>query len=217
MRTFVSLVIGIILAAVVVGLGVLVAQNGQGEQFTFLDTSLQGDKGWLAAGAVALGFVLAFLVLIPGRLASAWRGWWLGRQTQALEDRLRVLREQYAELQGSHRRLLEEHQRVMEQVLTPVAADRGQVVATARANAAEPLPRTGPIIASASARRPAPAGGPRLRTAGTPLDRLRERITAMRVALAAKLAGLKRTRTSGDAPSNTDQGSTPQGPTAATS
>jgi hypothetical protein len=164
---------------------------------------------------VALGFFLAFLVLIPGRLASAWRGWWLGRQGQALEDRLRALREQYAELQGSHRRLLEEHQQVMQQVLTPVAAGREQAVSVA--HAAEPLPRTGPVITPASARRPGSAEAAQPRQAGAPLDRLRERITAIRVALAAKLAGLKRTSTRGDTPNSTDQGPTPQGPTAATS
>jgi hypothetical protein len=124
MRTLISFLIGIITAAVVVGLRILVAENGQGEQFTFLGTSFQGDKGWLMAGAVALGFLLAVLLLIPGRLASAWRRWTLGRQALVLEDRLRVLREQHAELQGSHRRLLEEHQRVMQQVFSPVVAGR---------------------------------------------------------------------------------------------
>jgi hypothetical protein len=216
MRTLISFLIGIVVAAVVVGLGVLVAQNGQGEQFTVLGTSFQGDKGWLAVGAVALGFVLAFLVLIPGRLASAWRGWWLGRHGQVLEDRLRALREQHAELQGSHRRLLEEHQRVMQQVLTPVAASREQVAAH--------LPRTGPLYPDGGGRRGAPLERQvreQSREQGALLDRLRARITAIRVALVAKLAGLRRTGTHGgthgDTPSTTDEGPTPQGPSAATS
>ena len=53
---------------------------------------------------------------------------------------MRALREQHAELQGSHRRLLEEHQRVMQQVLTPVAAGREQAASPAYAGAAT-LPR----------------------------------------------------------------------------
>ena len=204
MRTLMRLLIAIVLVAVVVGLGVLVAQNGQSEQFSFLGTTFQGNMGWLAAGAVALGFVLAVLVLIPGRLASAWRGWWLGRRGQALEDQLRALREQHAELQSSHRRLVEEHQRAMQQGPTPVTAGRERDAA--------PLPRTGPIIPPGSARG-ATAGAAERRQQRAPFDRLGERITALRVAIAAKLAGLRRTRTRGD----TDRGSTPQGPTAATS
>jgi hypothetical protein len=43
MRALISFLVGIIMAAAVVGLGVLVAQNGQGEQFTFLGTTFQGD------------------------------------------------------------------------------------------------------------------------------------------------------------------------------
>jgi uncharacterized membrane protein len=213
MRRLISFLIGIVLAVVVVGLVVLVAQNGQGEQFTFLGTTFQGDKGWLAAGAVALGFVLAFLVLIPGRMASAWHGWWLGRRGQTLEDRLRALREEHAELQGSHRRLLEEHQHVMGQVLTPVAAGRERDAAQ--------LPRTGPIYPDGGGQRGAAlehqAREGQRRELAAPLDRLRARITAIRMALAAKLAGLKRTNTRGDTPGNTDQGATPQGPGAATS
>jgi uncharacterized membrane protein len=147
MRTFIAFLIGIVMAAVVVGLRILVAENGQGEQFTFLGTTFQGDKGWLAAGAVALGFILAVLLLIPGRLASAWHRWTLGRQASALEDRLRVLREQHAELQGSHQRLLEEHQRVMQQLLSPAGASR-EPTPTAAYAAAVTQPRP-PLAESA--------------------------------------------------------------------
>jgi hypothetical protein len=142
MRTLISFLIGIVIAAVAVGLRVLVAENGQGEHFTFLGTTFQGNMGLVTAGAVALGFLLAVLVLIPGRLASAWHGWTLGKQTLALEDRLRMLREEYAELQGSHRRLLEEHQQVMQQLLTPVNAGREPAISVAHAaRVTQPRPR----------------------------------------------------------------------------
>jgi hypothetical protein len=121
MRTLISFLIGIVTAAFVVGLRIFVDENRQGDTVMFLGTTFQGNKGFLMAGAVALGFLLAFLLFVPGRLASARHRWSLGRQTVALEERLRALREEHAELQGSHRRLLEEHQKVMQQVLTPVA------------------------------------------------------------------------------------------------
>jgi hypothetical protein len=128
MRILMSFLVGISMAAVAVGLGVLVTENSESEHFMFLGTIFQGNKGWILAGAVVLGFLLAILLLIPGRLAGARHRWTLRRQARAQEDRMRELREQHAELQGSHRSLLEEHQRVMQQVLAPVAT--GQEPAT---------------------------------------------------------------------------------------
>src|SRR5262249_24511768 len=116
------------MAAVAVGLGVLVAENRQSDHFMFLGTTFQGNKGWILAGAVVLGFLLSILLLIPGRLAGTRHRWTLRRQARAQEDRMRALREQHAELQGSHRSLLEEHQRVMQKVLAPLAT--GQEPAT---------------------------------------------------------------------------------------
>ena len=128
MRILMSFLVGISMAAVAVGLGVVVTENSQSEHFMFLGTTFQGNKGWILAGAVVLGFLLAILLLIPGRLAGAQHRWTLRRQARAQEDRMRALREQHAELQGSHRSLLAEHQRVMQQVLAPVAT--GQEPAT---------------------------------------------------------------------------------------
>jgi len=128
MRSFISFLIGLVAAtaAAVVGLGISVAQQDQNAQFAFLGVSLQADQHWIVAGAAALGFLLALLLatllLIPDRLASARRTGALSRQAQALEEQLRALREQYAQLQGGYRNLLEEHQRVMGQVLPPPAS-----------------------------------------------------------------------------------------------
>jgi uncharacterized membrane protein YgaE (UPF0421/DUF939 family) len=128
MRSLISFLIGMVAAtaAAVVGLGISVAQQGQSAQFTFLGMSLQADQRWVVAGAVALGFLLALLLaallLIPDRVASARRSGALSRYARALEEQLRTLREQYAQLQGGYRNLLEEHQRVMGQVLPSGAA-----------------------------------------------------------------------------------------------
>jgi hypothetical protein len=213
MRMLVSYLIGIITAVVIVALGVLVALNGQGASLTVPGASVQVTMGWLVAAAVALGGVLAFLILIPGRLASAWQRWLLGQRAQGLERRLQALREQHAELQGSHRRLVEEHRHVMQQVLTPVAVGR-------EGDAAQ-LPRTGPLYPDGRGRRGAErqrqVWEEQAREQVTPLDGLRARIAAMRVAVAAKLAGLRRADTRGDTPSTPDQGATPGGPGAAPS
>ena len=83
MRILMSFLVGISMAAVAVGLGVLVAENSQSEQFMFLGATFQGNKGWILAGAVVLGFLLAILLLIPGRLAGARHRWSGHRQTQS--------------------------------------------------------------------------------------------------------------------------------------
>jgi uncharacterized integral membrane protein len=72
MRTVIAFFVGIVTAAVVAGLGVLVVQDTQSEQLTFLGMTLSADTGVLMAGAVVVGFVLAVLLLLPGRIASAW-------------------------------------------------------------------------------------------------------------------------------------------------
>src|SRR5262249_16355134 len=119
MRSLMSFLIGMLAAtaAAVVGLGISVAQQGEGAQFAFLGGSLQAGQRWIFAGAVALGFLLALLLaallLIPDRLASARHIAALSRQAREQEGQLRVLREQYAQLQGGYGNLLEEHQRVM--------------------------------------------------------------------------------------------------------
>lgn len=117
MRTVFGFFVGIVTAAVVAGLGVLVVQDTQSEEFTFLGATLSGDKGAVLTGAVVLGFALAVLLLLPGRLASAWHRAHIQRQTRTLEERLRALREEHARLNGWHQRLVEEHGLVLNRVL----------------------------------------------------------------------------------------------------
>lgn len=179
MRGLLSFVFGLITMAAIVAMGIIVAQNDQTVHLTFLGNSLQIPQGWAVAGAAALGFVLSFLLLVPGRLANAMRMGSLSRQGQQLEQRLRQLREEHAQLQGSHQRLLAEHQTVLSQVLAPVSAGRQPAAppAAAAAFAAEdPLKPTGPI----HPRRAAAEAAARESTTEQPslMDRIRGRVAA---------------------------------------
>ena len=109
MRGFIAFLIGLMTAAFIAATGVIVTQNNQGEQVTFLGLTFQGYVGWDLAAAAGLGFILAFLLLIPGRLASAWRLGGLSRQARALEQKLAALRQEHAKLEGQHDLLREEH------------------------------------------------------------------------------------------------------------
>lgn len=225
MRTFLPFLFGLLTMAAVVALGIVVNQNGQSAQVAFLGESLQVAQGWSIAGAAALGFILAFLLLIPGRLASAMRTGNLSRQGRSLEERLQTLREEYAQLQGSYQRLLAEHQTILSQVLSPVAGAR-QPAAGARQpitpsaaasfmteHATErPLRPTGPIVPPHSATRlahqPAPAD-----PAATPahphtsfIDRIRARLESWK---AHVQAWFQRQRSHGDDGSSSSNGRTP--------
>jgi hypothetical protein len=124
MRIVIAFFVGIVTAAVVAGLGVLVIQDRQSEQVTFLGLTLWGDKGVVVAGAVAVGFVLAVLLLLPGRIASAWHRARIRQQTRTLEGRLRALREAHAQLHGGHQRLVEEYGLVLDRVLPSPPSSR---------------------------------------------------------------------------------------------
>jgi uncharacterized integral membrane protein len=124
MRTVIAFFVGILTAAVVAGAGVLVVQNTQSEQFTFLGATVSGNKGGVVAGAVLVGFVLAVLLLLPGRLASAWHRAHIHRQARTLEQRLVALREEHAQLNGGHQRLAEEHGLVLDRVLPSPSSPR---------------------------------------------------------------------------------------------
>lgn len=124
MRIISSLLVGMIAAAIIAALGIAATQNLQRDQLTLASTTLQTNTGWLIVSAAALGFLVALLLLVPGRLASAWRRRSLSRQGQQLQDTVALLREQYAQIQGSHQRLLEERQHLLAQ-LVPTAVDPG--------------------------------------------------------------------------------------------
>jgi uncharacterized membrane protein YciS (DUF1049 family) len=178
MRTLISFLIGLLTMAAIVALGFVVAQNDQNVHVTLQGTSIEFAQGWMVAGAAALGFLLAYLLLIPGRLASALRTASLSRQGQRLEQRLQGLREEHAQLQGSHQRLLEEHHHVLSQVLAPVGAEREPVAPSTLAMpaaTAEAFERTGPLRPRRQAMDPDAEDQP-TRQPPPLLDRVRQRL-----------------------------------------
>ena len=80
--------------------------------------------------------ILAFLLLIPGRLASSWRSVGLTRQARELDAKLSALREEYARLQGEYSVLHIEH----EELRTIAASQPLTVVVT------QPDPAPAPVV-----------------------------------------------------------------------
>ncbi len=140
MRAFGTFLAAMVALVILLVMAVIVLQNGQTVQLTLLNTTITGPAGLAVATAAGLGFLAAFLLLIPGWLANAWRRLALSRRSRALEANLGALREEHAQLRGSHALLLEEHQLVMDHMLSSgpdtgreeEAAARGRVVVAER-------------------------------------------------------------------------------------
>jgi uncharacterized integral membrane protein len=168
MRIVIAFLVGILTAAVVAALGVLVVQNTQSEQFTFLGATFSGDKGGVVAGAAAVGFILAVLLLLPGRLASAWHRAHSHRQTRTLEQRLLALGQEHAQLHGGHQRLVEEHGLVLDRVLPAPATPATLASLASLASPRLPTPQAGGHT-SQTAPQTSPQTVP-LATGGEPAD-----------------------------------------------
>jgi hypothetical protein len=143
MRALISFFIGLLTAASLVAAIILIAQNDRIEQITFLGQRFDGYVGWDLVAAAGLGVILAFLLLIPGRLASSWRSVGLTRQARELDAKLSSLREEYARLQGEYSVLHVEH----EELRTIAASQPLTVVVT------QPDPEPAPVVEAPPVRR----------------------------------------------------------------
>jgi hypothetical protein len=115
MRTVLPFLAGILCAVIVAAIGVMATGNPPPEQVTVLGTTLQATGGWGLAAATAVGFLLALLLLLPGRLDRAG-------QTDALEAQVRVLQAAYAQVMASYQQLQVQHQYVLRTLLAPTPA-----------------------------------------------------------------------------------------------
>jgi hypothetical protein len=193
-RTLRVLFVVILITGAIVSLGFVVARNPQNAQVDVLGNSLQTGMGVIVAIAAGIGFVVAFLLLIPGRLASAWRSWSLSRQGQDMEAKLQSLRKEHAHLQGRHQHLMEEHSQMLRQMTGAQAGPAPATVTPAPERlAAQPLQPTGPLYPSGY--RPQPAAARAASTSSpSPLERLQHRFAAMKAAFQARIARMRANR-----------------------
>jgi uncharacterized integral membrane protein len=153
MRASIAFFVGIITTIVAAMFVMLVVQNAQVAKLAFLGGSVVGAAGALLALAAIVGFALALLIVIPGRMASAALRRAQARQLADTQERLTTMREKYAELHGDYQRLFEEHERLMSHIaIIPAPGGEAQVEANHGAQPqaparqdAVPLRRTGPL------------------------------------------------------------------------
>jgi uncharacterized integral membrane protein len=131
MRGFFRFIGLLIAAAIVAVLAIFAAQNITRVPVGFFGSGFTGNIWWISIGSAVLGFVLAFLLLAPGRVAAGWRGRTLGRERQRLRDELAVVHAREAQLRADHDQLQAQH--------ADVTAERDQLRQSAAPAAAAPV------------------------------------------------------------------------------
>jgi uncharacterized integral membrane protein len=109
MRGFFSFIAEVVSIVIIAAIAIFAVENVFAVHVSFLSRGFTADLWWLVVGAAVLGFILALLLLAPGRVAAGWRGIVLQREGVRRERELGQLREQHAQLQAEHERLQADH------------------------------------------------------------------------------------------------------------
>lgn len=102
MRALRNFIVSILSAVIIVVLAIFAVQNLQGITTHFIGFTFRPSVWWVSIGSAALGFLLAFLILAPGRIASGWRARTLSREHLRREQELSVLRQEHESLVAQH-------------------------------------------------------------------------------------------------------------------
>lgn len=183
----------LIVAAIIAALAIFAAQNITRVPVQFVYARFTGNLWWICVGSAVLGFVLAFLLLAPGRVAAGWRGRSLRREQTRLQDQLAVQQAREEQMRAEHAHLRAEHRQV--------AAERDHLRATATQASAPLVPPVQPAQ---------PVG---LSAATTDTSAQAERPPTLRERFRGAIA---RARKGGEAPPREDDAGYPQGPTVPT-
>lgn len=112
MRTVIQWVLGVIALLLVIALAVFVAQNVAALSLQFLGATFTAPV-WLVALAAALaGFLVALLLILPGRVMVGHHRRRLDRQVNAREQALQDLQTRYAQVQQERDQLAESERHV---------------------------------------------------------------------------------------------------------
>lgn len=109
-------------------LSLFIAQNAHSERIAFYGWEFSANLGLVMVGAAAFGFLLALLLLFPGRVASALHSRSLDREATQLERRLELLYDQRERLLTQHEALLQDHHEMLFQYQR-LLAGHGRVLA----------------------------------------------------------------------------------------
>lgn len=150
MRGFRTFIVSSLSVIIVVALAIFAVQNLQGVSAHFLGTTFTPNLWWISIGSAVLGFLLALLILAPGRIATGWRARALSREQMRREQEMSILRQEHESLRAQHAHLQAEREGLQ--------TERNQL--RARLAAANEVP-----VSSASTALPADAPAASMNTA----------------------------------------------------
>jgi len=107
---------------------VFLAQNIRVEHIAFFGLVFSLNFVWILLGAAGFGFLLASLVLVPGRIATSIHSWGLNHEAEQLEQQVAMLQEQREHLLTRHEALMANEERTLIRYQR-LLADHSQVVA----------------------------------------------------------------------------------------
>lgn len=110
MRGLKTFIVGVLSAAIIVALAIFAVQNLQGITAHFIGATFTPSVWWVSIGSAALGFILALLLLAPGRIATGWRARALDRDRLRRDQELSVLRQEHDSLRTQHAHLQAERE-----------------------------------------------------------------------------------------------------------
>ncbi len=105
MRALTGFIVALLAIVIIVALAIFAIQNLNPVNAHFLGYAFTPNLWWIVVGCAVLGFLLAAIVLAPGRFAAGWRARSLARSHAQTEAELAALQEQHAQLQAERDRL----------------------------------------------------------------------------------------------------------------
>jgi uncharacterized integral membrane protein len=102
-----------ILSVFGVMLSMFLAQNEHTEQLAYFGLNISTNFVWVILGAAGSGFVMALLLVLPGRMVAAWRNRTLDREAGYLERQVALLHEEREDFLTRHEQVLEGHERML--------------------------------------------------------------------------------------------------------
>ena len=94
LRSLTSLILTVLLFIV---LAIFLVENIRTERYTFLGNTFTGNVWWIVTAAALLGFLVAAILFLPGRVSAGWRSRRLGREAARREQDLTIVRAQNAQ------------------------------------------------------------------------------------------------------------------------
>jgi uncharacterized integral membrane protein len=122
MRRLRSLIIDVPAVILFIVLALFLVENIRAERYNFLGYAISGNLWWVVMGAALLGFLLAALLFVPGRVSTGWRSGRLTRQADRREQDLTTVRAQDAQHQAELRQVTAERDQQHSQMTTAAAA-----------------------------------------------------------------------------------------------